>query len=75
VSSFVLHATEDIWIRLESKFPDAAGLAQARNDSARKHKRLRAFARELNQLNIRTPRGSTWCASTVRTQLTPKEAA
>jgi hypothetical protein len=35
-------------------------------------KRLRAIARELNRLNIRTPRGCQWYAGTVKAQLAPE---
>jgi DNA invertase Pin-like site-specific DNA recombinase len=35
-------------------------------------KGLRETARELNRLNIRTPRGSQWYACTVKAQLTPE---
>jgi DNA invertase Pin-like site-specific DNA recombinase len=37
-------------------------------------KGLRAIARELNRLNIRTPRGCTWYACTVKAQLAPRTA-
>ena len=46
--------------------PEVLSLMQQWKDSG---KGLREIARELNRLNVRTPRGKQWYASTVRNQI------